>query len=110
MRAAWDFVSSLETDGLLPDVQRVQVELFGSLALTGKGHGTDRAILLGLCGEVPDRIDPETIEPRLEAIRSIHLLPLQGVQAVGLDEARDLVFHREQTLPGHSNAMRFRAF
>jgi L-serine dehydratase len=110
MRAAGDFVSMLESKSLLASVGRVQVELFGSLALTGKGHGTDRAILLGLCGEVPDRIDPETIEPRLEAIRSIHLLPLQGVQAVGLDEARDLVFHREQTLPGHSNGMRFHAF
>ena len=110
MRAAGDFVSMLGSKSVLTSVRRVEVELFGSLALTGKGHGTDRAILLGLCGEVPDRVDPETIEPRLEAIRSTHLLPLRGVQAVRFDESRDLVFHKDQTLPGHSNAMRFHAF
>ncbi len=110
MRAAGDFVSVLGSQSTLSSVKRVEVELFGSLALTGKGHGTDRAILLGLCGETPDRIDPETIEPRLATIRRIHTLPLRGVHPIGFDESRDLLFHKDQTLPGHSNAMRFRAF
>src|SRR5580704_4917730 len=77
MRSAGDFVAMLGARSALISVRRVQVELYGSLALTGKGHGTDRAILLGLCGEVPDRVDPESIEPRLAAIRSIHSLPLR---------------------------------
>jgi L-serine dehydratase len=110
MRAAGAFASLLGSQSVLPMVRRVEIELFGSLALTGKGHGTDRAILLGLCGEVPDRIDPETIEARLKVIRSVHSLLLHGVQLVGFDESRDLLFRKDQTLPGHSNAMRFRAF
>ena len=110
MRAAGDFVAMLGARSALISVRRVQVELYGSLALTGKGHGTDRAILLGLCGEVPDRVDPESIEPRLAAIRSIHSLPLRGVQPITFDESRDLLFHKDQTLPEHSNGMRFRAF
>jgi L-serine dehydratase len=110
MRAASDFVATLGARGLLILVRRLQIELYGSLALTGKGHGTDRAIILGLCGELPDRIDPEMIEPRLAAIRSVQSLPLRGVQPVAFDESRDLLFHKGQTLPGHSNAMRFRAF
>jgi L-serine dehydratase len=93
MRAAADFASRL------PDaVTRVRTELFGSLALTGLGHGTDRAVLLGLAGELPDRIDPATIEPKLAAIRDSGKPP------------SDIIFHRDKILPGHPNAMRFTAF
>jgi L-serine dehydratase len=110
MRAAGDFVSRLGSRDLLVKVRRLQIELYGSLALTGKGHGTDRAILLGLCGEVPDRVDPAAVEPRLRVFRECGSVPLQGVHAIAFDESRDLIFLKDQTLPGHSNAMRFRAF
>ena len=110
MRAACDFVASLGGKGLLLTVRRVEVELYGSLALTGHGHGTDRAILLGLCGEVPDRIDPDKIEPRLSLIRSQSLLPLRGLHGIEFREPRDLLFHKDQMLPGHSNGMCFRAY
>jgi L-serine dehydratase len=68
MRASGDFVAELNREGLLEGFTRVQAELYGSLALTGKCHGTDRAILLGLSGEAPDKVDPESIEPKLAAM------------------------------------------
>src|SRR5258708_1217970 len=110
MRAACDFARELDRKGLLRIVNRVQAELYGSLALTGKGHGTDRAILLGLCGEVPDQVDPNSIEPRLTAIRNSRSWELGGIRAIHFDEASDLQFHKDQTLTAHSNGMRFRAF
>ena len=78
-RAAADFVGSLASKDLLLQTHGVRVELYGSLALTGHGHGTDGAILLGLCGELPDRVDPETMAPRLRDIRSARSLALRGV-------------------------------
>jgi L-serine dehydratase len=105
MRAAADFASKL------PDsVIRVRAELFGSLALTGLGHGTDRAVLLGLAGELPDRIDPADIEPKLHAIRTSHRMPLNGTREIAFDESTDLIFHRDKILPGHPNGMRFTAY
>jgi L-serine dehydratase len=105
MRAAADFAASLHGD-----VARVRAELFGSLALTGIGHGTDRAVLLGLSGELPDRIDPATIEPKLAAIRESRRLAVNGAREIAFHESTDLVFHRDKTLPAHSNGMRFTAF
>jgi len=110
MRAAADFSSTLAARGVLDRVHRVQTELFGSLAITGRGHGTDRAILLGLSGELPDRIDPASIEPKLAAIRSARRLAVNGVREIAFDEASDLLFLRDRALPGHSNGMRFHAF
>jgi L-serine dehydratase len=110
MRAAREFAASLDSNDSLRRVHRVQVELYGSLALTGRGHGTDRAVQLGLSGEFPDKVDPETIEPRLAAIRSAQTLQILGEHAVAFEESRDILFHKDQTLPGHSNGMRFRAF
>jgi L-serine dehydratase len=109
MRAAADFVAMLGAQSVLVSVRRAQTDLYGSLALTGKGHGTDRAVILGLCGVIPERVDPETIDVRLDAIRSVHSVPLRGVQPVAFDESRDLLFHKDQTLPGHPNGIRFRA-
>jgi L-serine dehydratase len=109
MRAAADFVGSLTSKKLLHRTHRVRVELYGSLALTGRGHGTDGAILLGLCGELPDRIDPETIDSRLRDIRKERSLALRGIYVIGFVEPEDLLFHKDQTLPGHPNGMRFRA-
>jgi len=77
-------------------VARVLAELYGSLALTGHGHGTDRAILLGLSGEEPDLIEPETIEPKLTAIRAAKKLKLAGAKEIAFDEAADLLWHRER--------------
>ena len=110
MRAAADFSQGFESRGELARVTRVQAELYGSLALTGHGHGTDRAILLGLCGELPDQIAPETIEPKLATIRGAKQLKLAGGHDIVFDEARDLLWHKDKTLAAHSNGMRFTAF
>jgi L-serine dehydratase len=110
MRAACRFADQLESSEVLPRVARVVVELYGSLALTGKGHATDRAILLGLMGEAPDKIDPMTIDSRLAGIRSSYSLPLAGKHRVLFQEDTDLLFRKTETLPEHSNGMRFRAF
>jgi L-serine dehydratase len=109
MRAAAAFALHLRETGLLGKTARVEGHLYGSLALTGHGHGTDRAVLLGLSGELPDRIEPESIEPKLAAIRAAKRLTLDGTEPLAFDEARDLVFHKDQTLAFHSNGMRFRA-
>ena len=110
MRAAAAFATSLWDSGLLSKTARVEAHLYGSLALTGHGHGTDRAILLGLSGELPDQIAPETIASKLIAIRSAKTLPLAGTHSVVFDEPGDLLFHKDQTLPFHPNGMRFCAF
>jgi L-serine dehydratase len=110
MRAAAAFAAGLRDGGVLEKVARVEANLYGSLALTGHGHGTDRAVLLWLSGELPDRIAPDSIEPKLVAIRTTKSLALAGTRAITFDEARDLLFHRDHTLPFHSNGMRYRAF
>jgi len=110
MRASAAFAANLRDSALLQNVVRVEAGLYGSLALTGHGHGTDRAVILGLSGEVPDQIAPESIDPKLAAIRSSKTLPLAGTRSIAFDEPRDLLFHKTQTLSFHSNGMRFRAF
>lgn len=110
MRAAHRFAADLQCSGVLESVRRVQSELFGSLALTGIGHGTDRAVLLGLSGEKPEEVDPATVDSLLSKIRSEQVLRLLGVHAVEFREPQDLLFHRDQLLPGHPNGMRFSAF
>jgi L-serine dehydratase len=110
MRAAGRFVRDLEGENLLGSVARVAGELFGSLALTGVGHGTDRAVLLGLAGEVPEEVQTSVIEPQLNHIRGKRSLNLLGKKAVAFHEETDLLFHSDQVLPGHPNGMRFQAF
>jgi L-serine dehydratase len=111
MRAAARFCSRwLEESGRLADTRRIRVELFGSLALTGRGHGTDKAVLLGLEGETPDHVDPDQIPATLQRIRDEKQVRLLGRQPVAFDEKRDLVFNKRQKLPFHSNGMRFSAF
>ena len=109
MRAAARFVSELEGARQLPSVTRVTAELYGSLALTGIGHGTDKAILLGLEGERPDEIDPDHIEPRLAAIRAANALNLGGKHPIGFAPT-DLIWHRRKNLPHHPNGMKFTAY
>ncbi len=111
MRAAHRFVGRLDEFGHLAKLTRIRCELFGSLALTGRGHGTDKAVLLGLEGEEPDKVDVEQIETRLARIRCEGRLQLPGlVTPLPFDEKRDLVFNKRQRLPHHSNGMRFEAF
>jgi len=110
MRAAGDFVARLESKGELARTARVRAELYGSLALTGLGHGTDRAILLGLSGEKPDTIAPELSEPMLKVIRASKELRLAGKHGIPFEESRDLLFERDKTLPAHPNGMKFYAF
>lgn len=109
MRAARRFVERLHGDGLLDSCAEVEVRLYGSLALTGKGHGTDKAILLGLEGAAPEGIDPDEVEPRVAAIRASGRLKLEGGPAIPWDEAQHLLFLRKESLPQHPNGMRFTA-
>jgi L-serine dehydratase len=110
MRAARQFMLNLEQKGLLPKTTGVKVDLYGSLALTGKGHGTDKAILLGLEGFTPEGIDPNAIPDYLQAIRMTHSLHLLHQKKVAFDEDQQLVFHLDKQLPYHPNGMRFTAF
>jgi L-serine dehydratase len=109
MRAAYRFAERLSNDGLLDKVAHIKIELFGSLALTGLGHGTDRGILLGLMGHRPDTIDPADIEVLVAGIGECGLLTLLGRRTVPFGPA-DLIFNNKDTLlPGHTNGMRFTA-
>jgi len=110
MRAARLFVQCLAADGQLPAVARVHCALYGSLGATGKGHGSDKAVLLGLLGEAPDTVDVEAVPARLATLRRDKALALPGGPTIGLDEQTDLRFHRRETLPFHTNGMRFCAF
>ena len=110
MRAARRFAMGLADQGVLEQVQRVQVELFGSLAHTGHGHGTDLAVLMGLCGEIPDDVDTVAIPQRVAAIHSGRRLPLLGRCPIDFDIPRDLLFNRIDELPIHTNGMRFTAW
>jgi L-serine dehydratase len=110
MRAAKQFADRLAAQGQLAETRRIRVELYGSLALTGKGHGTDRAVLLGLEGEAPETLDPDSVEGTLERIRSEGSLRLLGGRPLVFDETRDLLFLRRKSLPLHPNGMRFTAY
>ena len=109
MRAARRFVLELP-EGMLAQVHRVAVELFGSLAHTGQGHGTDPAVLMGLCGEIPDAIDTASVAARVAAIRTEGKLKLLAQHEIAFDIERDLLFNRSQELPLHPNGMRLQAW
>jgi len=110
MKAACSFMRRLERNGVLEAVQRVQASLYGSLAHTGRGHGTDKAVILGLQGELPDQIDPDRIEPLLAQARSAASLRLLGRREIPFDEKSDLLFKKREKLPHHPNGMRFEAY
>ena len=109
MNAARTFVMDLAEQGLLERTARVGAQLYGSLALTGPGHCTDRAVLLGLEGHRPNEIEPDEIEPALARIRGSSRLLLCGRREIAFDEPLDLLWHRDQRLPLHTNGMRFTA-
>jgi L-serine dehydratase len=111
MRASARFVTRwLDERGILSNVAKIRGELFGSLAHTGRGHGTDKAVLCGFEGEWPDKIDPDSIPARLSRIRNEKKIRLLGKHEIAFDEKTDLVFNKRQKLPYHSNGMRFTAF
>ena len=110
MRAARLFALRLAHDGLLERTARVRVSLYGSLGATGKGHGSDKAVLLGLGGHEPDTVDVEAVPALLAAVRGSGRLALLGRHAIAFAEKDDLRFHRRETLPLHANGMRCVAF
>ncbi len=109
MRAARQFAVSLREAGILGRTRGVRAQLYGSLGATGRGHGSDKAVMLGLEGEEPERIDPDTIETRLARIRERSALDLLGEQPIRFTEREHLVFHRRESRPFHPNGMRFAA-
>lgn len=111
MKAGAEFVGELAQDNaLFETVDSVKVELFGSLGQTGIGHGTGKAVILGLLGELPDMIDVDSIESRLEEIRNSEQLRLNGQQLVRFPNKNAIIFHRRKSLPKHANALTFYAY
>lgn len=110
MRAAGLFLEQLASQQLLDTVDRVQAELYGSLALTGKGHGTDTAIMLGLLGQRPDQVDPDQVEQMIEGIRKSNQLSLNGTRQVAFDPETSIAFNRRKSLPFHPNGMKLIAY
>lgn len=110
MLAANEFLRLLETNNVFATTDRLKVELYGSLALTGKGHGTDKAILNGLEGKAPDTVAPETMVPRMQEIFKTHTLYLAGKRNIPFHENNDFLFLQKELLPKHTNGMRFTAF
>jgi L-serine dehydratase len=109
MRAAHTFVQRLTSADCLDKTHSIQVTLFGSLAYTGRGHGTDKAVILGLSGQLPDQIDPDLIDGILKKIQDEARIHLSDTCEITFNEKTDLVFNRLKTLPHHSNGMRFTA-
>ena len=109
MRAAREFVLGLKEAGKLAATQQIAVRLYGSLALTGLGHGTDRAVLAGLEGADPETVDPDSIATTVNRIRASGRISLLGEHEVAFDEPMQLLFMHHERLPRHSNGMRFDA-
>ncbi|OJA00473.1 L-serine ammonia-lyase [Rickettsiella grylli] len=111
MKAAYAFIEKLTFNrDLLNQTSRIQVELFGSLALTGRGHGTDNAILNGLEGWLPDNVNPNEVVPRAQRIIKRCKIKLAGKKDISFSEKTDLLFQQKEQLPLHTNGMRFTAF
>ncbi|NMZ67385.1 L-serine ammonia-lyase [Pseudomonas peli] len=109
MRAAALFSGALAERRLLERTARLQVRLYGSLSATGVGHGSDRAVIMGLMGEWPDQVDPSSIEPRIAQLLASGQLPLGGRVSIGFDWSRDMLL-LDENLPYHPNAMTLSAF
>ncbi|MEU0602963.1 L-serine ammonia-lyase [Streptomyces sp. NPDC006393] len=109
MRAAHSFAHALEQEGLLEATSRVHVELFGSLGATGHGHGSVKAVVLGLEGETPELVDPAVAEPTMERVHATRSLRLLGKHSIAFPLDDDVVLHRGKRLAYHSNAMTFQA-
>ena len=110
MRAANQFVEDLDADNLLTRVHRIKADLYGSLGATGKGHGSDKALMLGFEGDLPESVDTATVDNRLEQIRAQMQINLLGRHSIRFIEKDQLVMHKRQALPFHSNGMTFSAW
>lgn len=109
MRAARKFAESLKNTIAIDQVATVKTELFGSLGATGRGHGCDKAVVLGLKGEWADRVDPDKISGMLEEVKRTGQLELLGCWKIDFDLNNDIIMHRRRSLPFHPNGVRFRA-
>ena len=107
MRAAAMFVDSLTGGDLLGKTANLRVQLYGSLGATGRGHGTHKAIVLGLEGETPEAVDVDAIPARMQRLEEVRQLTLGGSRTIDFDLRADLVFEKRESLPGHPNGMRF---
>lgn len=110
MRAARMFARRLKNEGLLVHTASVRAELYGSLGATGHGHGTPKAVLLGLEGESPRTVDVEGADARVEEIRASGRISLLGVHEIPFDADEQLVLHRRKALPYHANGMTVLAY
>jgi L-serine dehydratase len=110
MTAAYRFTQALQQRGLLQGISRVHVQLYGSLALTGRGHATDTAVMLGLCGQQPAAIEPDAAALQISSIRAGGALPLAGLQPIEFVEQRDIEWLTAKSLPRHPNALQLSAF
>lgn len=110
MRAARQAMLKCQETGLLGQAAHLNVDLYGSLALTGKGHATDIAVMLGLSGESPENIDPALICAKIEAIRHNHRIILMGLHQIPFEDEKNIIFHYDKQLPYHPNGMRFTLF
>ena len=110
MRAALEFTGGLRDQGLLIRTHAIKAELFGSLGATGKGHGSDKAVLLGLIGEVPEQVDTDSVDEKLARIREQGRLALLGEHEIDFQEKQHLIMHKRKSLPYHPNGMCFHAF
>ncbi|MGL4480183.1 MAG: serine dehydratase beta chain, partial [Aeromonas veronii] len=110
MRASYAFVQQLKLQGHLPQVTRVEVECYGSLGQTGKGHGTGKAIILGLSGFEPESVDIDAIPAILAQVENEQSLQLAGEQPSHFPRTGAIIFNRRKTLPAHTNGMTLRAF
>jgi L-serine dehydratase len=110
MKAANAFLSGLRAGKTLPLTRRLQVKLFGSLAFTGMGHGTDKAVVLGLFGSEPATVDPDEADGVVKRAQSDHRLSLDGRYDIGFDPQKDIVFDRLSVPPRHPNTLSFSAY
>lgn len=110
MRAAYRFLEQLDQQAKLKEVRSIHVDLYGSLALTGKGHATDKAVLLGLLGFLPDTVDPDRMDDLVNLIHADQKIQLYGQQVINFDPAKDLIFNYDKKLDYHTNALTIKAF
>ncbi len=110
MRAAKQFIEALASSGVLSETSRVKINLYGSLGATGKGHGSDKAVLLGLQGYLPESVDVDRVTESIDWIRDHKKINLGASHQINFDEATDLIMHRRKALEHHSNGMTFTAF
>ena len=106
MLAAWEFVNQLKQDGTLASVNEVEIELYGSLGATGRGHNTDRAVLLGLLGHQPKEVNPKTAYPQIDAMQARQTLLLNGSHRIDFIAEQQIYFKPEVLLDYHVNAMK----